>query len=51
MTVETARLIAFSLGFGAIGYIVGWMRILWQIYKCFPDLYDEMKRRCANDNP
>lgn len=49
MTVETARLIAFSLGFGAIGYIVGGMRVMWQIYKYFPDLYDEMKRRCSDE--
>lgn len=49
MSIETARLIAFSVGFGLIGYTVGWMRNMWQIYKYFPDLYEEMKRRCADE--
>lgn len=48
MTFETVRLIAFSVGFCFIGYIVGWLRNLWQIRKCFPDLYDELKRRCED---
>ena len=46
MTIETVRLIVFSLFFFFVGYIVGWMRNLWQIRKLFPDLYEEMKRRC-----
>jgi hypothetical protein len=33
------------------GYTIGWMRNLWQLKVAFPDLYDELKRRCANDNP
>ena len=46
MTLEIVRLIVFSAGFFFIGYIVGWLRDLWQIRQCFPDLYEEMKRRC-----
>lgn len=46
MTFEVARLILFSVTFFFIGYIVGWMRNMWQIHQYFPDLYDEMKRRC-----
>lgn len=46
MTFEVVRLIVFSVCFCLIGYIVGWMRNLWQIRQCFPDLYEEMKRRC-----
>ena len=30
------------------GYIIGWMRNLWQIKVAFPDLYYEMKRRCED---
>ncbi len=33
------------------GYTIGWIRNLWQIRCAFPDVYDEMKRRCNNDNP
>lgn len=49
MTFEIVRLIVFSISFGVIGYIVGWLRNLWQIRQCFPDLYDEMKRRCNDE--
>lgn len=49
MMFETARLIVFSICFYFIGYIVGWTRNMWQIYKCFPDLFEEMKRRCEDD--
>lgn len=48
MMFEIVRLIVFSLCFFGIGYIVGWMRNLWQIKVAFPDLYDEMKRRCED---
>ena len=50
MTFEAVRLIVFSICFCFIGYIVGWTRNMWQIYKCFPDLFEEMKRRCDNEN-
>lgn len=46
MTFEAVRLIVFSVVFFLIGHIVGWLRNMGQIRKCFPDLYEEMKRRC-----
>lgn len=49
MNTETVGLVLLSVGFGLIGYGVGWLRNLWQIRKCFPDLYDELKRRCDED--
>lgn len=30
------------------GYTIGWMRNLWQLKVAFPDLYDELKRRCED---
>lgn len=46
MTFDTVRLIVFSIIFCFIGYIIGFMRNLWMLKKAFPDLYDELKRRC-----
>lgn len=50
MKTEAVRLIVFLLSFGIISYIVGYivagLRTLGQIRRCFPDLYDELKRRC-----
>ena len=49
MNTETVGLVLLSVGFGLIGYGVGWLRNLWQIRKCFPDLYEEMKWRRDED--
>jgi len=34
---------------GLIGYVIGWLKNLNDIRLAFPDLYEEIKRRCKDE--
>ena len=44
---EIILLIVCSVCFGVGGYMFGCVKFLYQLQKVFPDLYEELKRRCC----
>jgi len=46
---EIYFVIPWALIAGVIGYVIGWMKNLNDIRLAFPDLYEELKRRCGHE--